>query len=1061
VYSASGLGLFAIGTQVNTVAVSSLTVNPIQVLAGTSSTGTITLSAAAPAGGDVVTLSSGNSAAAAPAFVIVASGSKTATFTITTTAVSTDTSALITATSGGVSATATLTVQAVGVTGLSLNPTSLTSGTSSIGTVTLNTSAPSGGTLVNLVSNSTSAVVPGTVTVATGATTATFTITTSGVATATTATITATVESVSASATLTIIPAVLTSVTMNPTSVAGGVSSTGTVTLNGPAPAGGDVVTLTSNTSSAVVPSSVTVASGATTATFTITTSSVATSTGATITASFGGASPTALLTITPAVLTGVSVSPTSVKGGTPSTGTVTLNGPAAPGGDVINLSSNSPSAVVPLSVTVASGATTATFTITTSVVAASTPATITATFGGASPTTTLTITPAVLTGVSVSPTTIIGGNSVTGTVTLDGPAPSGGDSVSLSSSNAAAVVPLSVTVASGATTANFTITTSAVSLATALTISAVFGGVTKTASLLVTFPNIVSVTASPNPVTGGASSIATITLSDPAATTGFGVTLSSSDNTKASVPNSFTFPPGASTATFTITTTAVASSTTATITAKHNPIDLASTVLTISPPVLTGVSLSPTTITGVGTSTGTVTLNGKAPFGGTLVTLTNQWPAYVTVPASVTVPAGSTSKTFTVSTPQMYQVSFTDQITATFGANSFNATLTVGTYALQSIALNPPSVQAGGSSTGTLTLGGPAPAAGWTITLTSANPTFVGVPATVTVPHGATTATFNVTTQIFAPTFSCLISAHDSVIYHSAILNVTTDAITGLSLNPATIGGNGSSTGTISLKSPAPAGGWTVSVSVGIPWLVTAPTSVTVPAGASSVTFPITAKETSATYTSGIYLTDGHSGANAVLTIVGDLITSLTLNPTTIGAGGTSTGTITLKTAAPLGGWVIHLTAGIPWLVSLPATVTVPAGATSATFAIVAKATGTAYTTGIYATDGNSAANANLTIASDLIQSISVNPTSVVGGTGSTGTVTLKSAAPPGGWLVQLSSAVPSMVGVPATVVIPAGQTSVTFAVITTRVSSTLNVGVYATDGNSGASTIITVTHS
>src|SRR5437660_5717952 len=98
-------------------------------------------------------------------------------------------------------------------------------------------------------------------------------------------------------------PTFLSSLTLNPTSVVGGVqSSTGTVTLSGPAPAGGAQVTLSSsNIAAANVPSNgVTVPAGATSATFTVTTSAVAASTPVTISASYGGVSKTASLTVTP-----------------------------------------------------------------------------------------------------------------------------------------------------------------------------------------------------------------------------------------------------------------------------------------------------------------------------------------------------------------------------------------------------------------------------------------------------------------------------------------------------------------------------------------------------------------------------------------------------------------------------------------------------------------------------------------------------------------------------------------------------------------------------------------
>jgi Putative Ig domain len=90
------------------------------------------------------------------------------------------------------------------------------------------------------------------------------------------------------------------SVTLNPTSVLGGNSSQGTVTLSGPALSGGATVTLTSsNTAAAQVPASVVVPAVASSATFAITTSSVSSSTNSVISASFNSSTQTATLTVT------------------------------------------------------------------------------------------------------------------------------------------------------------------------------------------------------------------------------------------------------------------------------------------------------------------------------------------------------------------------------------------------------------------------------------------------------------------------------------------------------------------------------------------------------------------------------------------------------------------------------------------------------------------------------------------------------------------------------------------------------------------------------------------
>ena len=91
-------------------ALSTVKVNPTDVLGGTPVTGTVTLNAAAPAGGFVVALSSDNPAAATvPASVTVPAGAKSASFPVTTFAVPNPQSALIIGTGGGVTTYAIVT----------------------------------------------------------------------------------------------------------------------------------------------------------------------------------------------------------------------------------------------------------------------------------------------------------------------------------------------------------------------------------------------------------------------------------------------------------------------------------------------------------------------------------------------------------------------------------------------------------------------------------------------------------------------------------------------------------------------------------------------------------------------------------------------------------------------------------------------------------------------------------------------------------------------------------------------------------------------------------------
>jgi len=94
-------------------------------------------------------------------------------------------------------------------------------------------------------------------------------------------------------------------------------------------------------------------------------------------------------------VLTGITITPANVTGGTSATGTLTLDSPAPTSGTTISLASDNAAASVPASVSVTAGATTVAFPVTTNGVATSTTANITATFGGMSQSAALTINPA------------------------------------------------------------------------------------------------------------------------------------------------------------------------------------------------------------------------------------------------------------------------------------------------------------------------------------------------------------------------------------------------------------------------------------------------------------------------------------------------------------------------------------------------------------------------------------------------------------------------------------------------------------------------------------------
>jgi len=90
----------------------------------------------------------------------------------------------------------------------------------------------------------------------------------------------------------------------------------------------------------------------------------------------------------------------------------------------------------------------------------------------------------------------------------------------------------------------------------------------------------------------------------------------------------------------------------------------------------VSAVSMNPSTVVAGNSSTGTVTLNGAAPSGGALVTISSS-NSFVQVPGSITIAQGQTTGTFTATTTAFMGGSLSAQISAAKG-DTVNTTLTV-----------------------------------------------------------------------------------------------------------------------------------------------------------------------------------------------------------------------------------------------------------------------------------------------------------------------------------------------------------------------------------------------
>ena len=373
---------------------------PKTLTGGKSTTGTVILGVTAPAGGKTINLGSASSLVTVPATVTVLEGQTTVNFEATTSAVNASTNVNVTASATGLgSATTSVTLTPAVPESVVITPVSVYGGqpTSVSGVVKLNAPAGSNGTVVTLASNNSSATVPATVKVLAGALTAKFAVSHKLVSTDQTATTSATANGVTVSSTFKVLAILPKSLTLSPGTVIGETFSTAKVILNANAPIGGLVVTLASSSSNAKVPSSVTIAAGASNATFTVNTLAPIAQESVTISATVNGKTVSAILTLKKVAIATVTLTPTSVKGGSTTTVnfTVKLNAPAPTGGQAITLKTSSTAiATIVASAVIPAGTKTATYKVTTFAVTAIKVVNISGTVNGGTATAKLTVNP-------------------------------------------------------------------------------------------------------------------------------------------------------------------------------------------------------------------------------------------------------------------------------------------------------------------------------------------------------------------------------------------------------------------------------------------------------------------------------------------------------------------------------------------------------------------------------------------------------------------------------------------------------------------------------------------
>jgi hypothetical protein len=274
----------------------------------------------------------------------------------------------------------------------------------------------------------------------------------------------------------------------------------------------------------------------------------------------------------------------------------------------------------------------------------------------------------------------------------------------------------------------------------------------------------------------------------------------------------------------------------------------------------------------------------------------------------------------------------------------------------LDKITFSVPRITIGRSATGTISLKSAWTDSDLSVKLTCAPAGYASVPATVTISKGSTSATFVITTP------SVVLPASPMPILFTAMLgnNVVVapvplqiPRIVNLSVTPATITAGTSGAGSVTLELPY-AADLIVALQSFSPSFASVPATVTIPKGALSAQFTVTASASSAAFATmtvtiqaAVQDTALTSTVQVKSSVILGTLKTLTLSPASVHSGGSVTGSVTLEAAVgtPTRVGLAALAPGSgpgttsPSISSIPPEVDIPAGQTQGSFQVQTKA--------------------------------------------------------------------------------------------------------------------------
>lgn len=279
-------------------------------------------------------------------------------------------------------------------------------------------------------------------------------------------------------------------------------------------------------------------------------------------------------------------------------------------------------------------------------------------------------------------------------------------------------------------------------------------------------------------------------------------------------------------------------------------------------------------------------------------------------------------------------------------------------------------------------------------------------------------------------------------------VLNATTispqAAVFALWSTPATTTGSKTTTGTVYLvgKSPTTTGE-TVNVTSSSPAADSTP--VFIPAGATSAKFTENTHSVVSQTTANLTASDGTYSAPTSLTLLPPQPSAVRFSPTAVYSG-TVTGTVLMTAPAAANIPVtLALVSGSSAVSSAPTSATVTAGSSSASWTLNVHSLSASTSVSMSAAANGVKKTGGFTVLADGPSAVSFSPSSVTGGSATTGTINFFAPLNASTTITLTAVSGGSAVSIPATATAAAGVSQVTFTAQTNSVSSATTVKISA----------------